>query len=112
MNRIRKIKRFIKISVATFVILLAIVLAFFVDYQQNFENSNMTKWNDVSESQRVSILRHIVKKDDVNRELLIACINKIATLPDASEMMIRDAVSLCYNGIKLNENTDDNEDNK
>ena len=112
MDRIRKIKRFIKISVAVVVILTALILAFFVDYQQNFENSNMTKWNDISESQRISILRHVIKKDDVNRELLISCINKIATLPNAHEMMIRDAISLCYNGIKLNENTDDNEDNK
>ena len=109
MDRIRKIKRFIKISVASFVILVAIILAFFVEYSHNFENANMTKWPKITTNQRVDIIRHIVKSDITNQDLLISCVDKIANLPDSQEMMIRDAISLCYNGIKLNENTDNDE---
>jgi hypothetical protein len=41
---------------------------------------------------------------DKNIDLLVACIDKMATLPDSGEMTIRDAASLCYTGIQLKEN--------
>lgn len=107
-DRIRKIKRFIKISVASGILILAIVLGFFVENSQTFEKSNMNKWSKISETQRISTVNRVVKKPE-NQDLLLACVDKIAQLPDASEMMIRDAISLCYNGIKLNENTNDKE---
>ena len=36
--------------------------------------------------------------------LLVACVDKMARLPDSSEMAIRDAVSLCHTGIQLKDN--------
>ena len=107
-NRIRKIKRFIKISVASGVLILAIVLGFFVENTQTFENANMNKWLKISETQRINTVNRVVKNPG-NQDLLLACVDKIAKLPDSNEMMIREAISLCYNGIKLNENTNNEE---
>ena len=42
-------------------------------------------------------------------DLMMLCMNKIADLPDSSEMIIQSAASLCYNGIKLNEIPKDEE---
>ena len=103
-TRTRKIKRFIKIIIAVAIILLAFISGIFVKYSHTFENNNMTKWLTITDSQRISTLERIVKEPE-NQDLIIACVNKIAELPDSNEMIIRDAISLCYNGIKLNRNT-------
>lgn len=104
-TKIQKIKLFIKISIVVFVVGVFIVLGFFVKPNQYFENSNMKKWILLSDAQKINTLNNILK-DDSNQELLIQCIDKIATLPDSGEMQIRDAVALCYTGIKLNVETE------
>ena len=52
---------------------------------------------------RVSAAQILTGADkDIN--LLVACVDKMATLPDSGEMAIRDAASLCHTGIQLKEN--------
>ena len=53
-----------------------------------------------------------VIKNNPDSELMLGCMNKISTLPDANEMMVRDAAVLCYNGIKLNTESDAEPDEK
>lgn len=113
-TKIQKLKRVVKISVATCVLILLIVLGFFVKYNYTFENSNMKKWLSLSESQQIQTVNRIIpefKNLDV-QELLIQCITKIAMLPDSENMDIRDATSICYNGIKINSDTDSEKDEK
>ena len=100
-TRTRKIKRFIKISAALGIIVLAILLGFFAKHSHAFENNNMSKWQKITDFQRVATLERVVKESD-NQDLIVACVTKISELPDSNEMIIRDAISLCYNGIKLN----------
>ena len=100
-TKIQKIKLFIKISIIVVVMATFVVLGFFIKPDQYFENSNMKKWSLLSDAQKINTLNNILK-DDSNQELLIQCIDKIATLPDSGEMQIRDATALCYNGIQLN----------
>jgi len=101
-NKIIKIKNFIKIIVASILCVLLVFLTFFVKHNDNIsENSIVNKWVDLSDIQRVKILQHIVPEMNDN-DLLIDCVNKIASLPDSENMIIRTAVSLCYNGIILN----------
>ena len=105
-TKIQRIKLFIKISIVVIVICIFIVLGFFVKPTPSFENSNMKKWPLLSDNQKTDVLKNILK-NDFDQDLLIKCVDKIAELPDSSEMQIRDAVSLCYNGIILNSETDD-----
>lgn len=100
-TRTRKIKRFIKVSVALAIIVLAVILGFFVKHSHTFENNNMQKWLEITDTQRITTLEKIVKEPE-NQDLIVSCVTKIAQLPDSNEMIIRDAISLCYNGIKLN----------
>lgn len=101
-TRIQKIKNFIKISVASMLVISFIVLTFFVKHKHTFENSNMNKWISLNDMQRITTVQRIIPGFQ-NDDLFMACMNKIATLPDSDNMMIQSAVALCYNGIKLNE---------
>ena len=101
-TKIQKIKNFIKISVASMLVISFIVLTFFVKHKHTFENPNMNRWFSLDDAQRLTTVQRIIP-DFQNNDLFMLCMNKIATLPDSGNMMIQSAVALCYNGIKLNE---------
>lgn len=100
-TKFQKIKTFIKMSVAFGLVILFIFLGFFVKHKRSFENSNMGKWAALSDTQRIETLQKIIPNIE-DQDLLLACMDKIATLPESSNMIIQSAASLCYNGIKLN----------
>lgn len=100
-TKIQKIKRLLKIGIATGILVLLFVLGLFVKINYTFENSNMKKWLGLSDTQRINTVRRVVANAD-DMDLLLNCVTKIANLPDSENMNIRDAVSLCYNGMKIN----------
>lgn len=61
----------------------------------------MGKWIALTDTQRIETLQKIIPNIE-NQDLLLACMNKIATLPESSDMIIQSAASLCHAGIKLN----------
>lgn len=101
-TRIQKLKLAIKVSIVVCIALIFVVLGIFVRPASSFENAHMQKWLSLSEQQRVEIINRVVKDSSENLDILIACVSKIATLPHSHSMIIHDAISLCYNGIKLN----------
>ncbi len=100
-TKLQKIKYVIKITIVCVLLFAFVVLGFCVKHNYTFENSSIKKWLILSEQQRISTLKRIVP-DMQNTELLIQCVTKIAELPDSGTMDIRDGAALCYNGIKLN----------
>ena len=102
-EKIKTIKKFIKISVATGLSILLVLLILFAKPTKTFENYNMNKWSDLSEIQRMDTLQKIITEEIKNPDLLIACLDKISLLPESNNMIIQTAAALCYNGIKLND---------
>lgn len=100
-TRIQQIKLVVKVSIAVCVVLIFIVLGIFVRPASRFENAHMKKWMSLSQQQRIEIINQVAK-DSENQDILVACVTKIANLPDSHSMIIHDAISLCYNGLKLN----------
>lgn len=100
-TKIKLIKRILKVSIAGAVLVVLIVLGFFVKNTRTFENADMKKWLALTESQQIATLNRVVANFD-NQTLLIKCVTKIAKLPDSDKMDIRDAIVICYNGIKIN----------
>lgn len=100
-TKIQKIKLFVKASIIIAVLAVFVVLGIFIRPGATFENARMKKWLVLNDQQRVETLNRIVKNID-NEELLLKCVDKIADLPDSNEMLIRDAVAICYSGIQLN----------
>ena len=97
------IKRYFKIFIGIAALTLCICVFFFVSRAADLENGNMNNWLAASVEQRTAAVK-ILTGGDEHTELMVACLDKIAALPDSSEMMVRDAASLCYTGIQLREN--------
>lgn len=98
---------FIKTHIKLFVGILAIAMAVFVFFvsmksQTNLEEGELRNWLSASDSRRIAAAE-ILTGTAENSELMVACISKMATLPEASKVKIRDAASLCAVGIALRE---------
>ena len=104
--KIQKIKLFVKVAIIVAILVVFVVLGIFVRPAATFENAHMKKWLGLDEKQRVETVNRVVKNID-DQELLIKCVDKIANFPDSNEMLIRDAVAICYNGIKLSAQSDE-----
>ena len=105
-TKIQLIKTFIKISIIIFVLCTFVVLGFFVKPTRTFENASMKRWANLTKKQQIETIEHIVKTSE-NQDLLLECVTKISSLPKSGEMQIRDATALCYNGIKLNSESEE-----
>lgn len=106
-TKIQKIKLFIKLSIITSVLCVFVVCGIFLHPSHTFENANMKKWQSLTQEQRTHTIGLVIKDDVTDQDLLIKCVDKIASLPDSNEMLIRDAAAICYGGIQLNTSKDE-----
>ena len=83
-------------------ILVVVVLSFAVQ-TGDLENGDLRQWRSADLTRRTTAAQ-ILSASDENLDLLVQCVDKIATLPESGEMAVRDAVSLCYTGIQVNQN--------
>lgn len=110
-KKIKEIKKILKICIVLCILFILVVFGFFIKHTHSFENYKMSKWLELSPQQQIYTLNKIVTESE-NTDLIIACLTKIANLPDSDEMIIRDAAALCYNGIKLSKQDDNNKQAK
>ena len=97
------VKKYLKIFIGVAVLILAIVVFFFAMRTSNLENASLRKWRAADLNRRMAAAQ-ILSASDANLDLLVKCVDKIATLPESGDMMVRDAVTLCNMGIVMNEN--------
>ena len=100
-TKIKIIKRIVKVVIAVAVVVVLVFFGFFVKYNYTFENASMKKWPNLTVEQQINALNHVVP-DYTDQELLLQCVSKISQIPDSEKMDIRDAIVICYNGIKIN----------
>jgi hypothetical protein len=94
----------LKFLLGVAVLLAAFFIFFNTQHSNDLAAGNLKNWLSASTEQRTTTARVIVASDDADINLIVACVNKMATLPDAHEMVVRDAISLCHTGIILKEN--------
>ncbi len=99
----RLLKKYLKFIIGICAIIMVIVLFFMAQRSNELEGGLLKDWRSASMERRVAAAR-ILTASDSNIDLIVACVDKMATLPDSGEMAIRDAASLCYTGIQLKEN--------
>ncbi|MBQ8293814.1 MAG: hypothetical protein IJX89_00290 [Alphaproteobacteria bacterium] len=98
------IKKYFKILIGVAVLILVITVFFFAQRGgSELETGTLNNWRAAAMDRRVAAAQ-ILTGGNTDVELLVACVDKMATLPDAGEMVVRDAVSLCYTGMQLKEN--------
>ena len=67
------------------------------------DNGDLRSWVAQTDARRMAAVEILTGTTD-NLELMVACIDTIAALPDSGAMKVRDAAALCAAGIALNEN--------
>ncbi len=97
-------KKYFKIIIGGAVLVLCLFLFLRANSSSAIEGGNLRDWRGATVERRTSAVRVIVASDDANTEIIVACVDKMATLPDSDEMAVRDAVSLCHTGLLLKAN--------
>ena len=97
------IKAHVKLTVGILALLLVAVIFAFGMKSANLENGELKDWASSSNDRRVAAVK-ILTGSDENSEIMVACLNRMAALPDASKMKVKDAASLCAVGVALKGN--------
>ncbi len=97
------IKHSLKFIIGAAALILVIVVFACTMRSGDLESGNLKMWRGASLDRRNAAAR-ILTATDTDTELLVACVDKIATLPESGEMAVRDAMSLCYTGMQIKEN--------
>ncbi len=96
------IKKYFKLFIGIAVLIFVIVVFVGAQRGNNLESGTLKDWRAASLDRRMAAAQIITATSEHN-DLMVACVDKMATLPDSSEMAIRDALSLCYTGMQLKE---------
>ena len=97
------IKKYFKLFIGVCVLVMVVLVFFFAKRGETLEIGTLKDWRSASIDRRVASV-HILIATEENNDILVACIDKISSLPDSSEMAVRDAISLCQTGLKLQQN--------
>ncbi len=97
------VKKYFKIFIGVAVLIMVLVVFFFAQRSGTLETGVLKDWRAAALDRRVAAAQ-ILTGADKNVDLLVACVDKMATLPESGEMAVRDAMSLCHTGVKLKEN--------
>ncbi len=97
------IKKYLKFIIGIAVLIMAVVVFLLLMQTSDLENGNLKKWRSADLDNRMAAAQ-ILSASDENLELLVKCVDKIASLPESGEMAVRDAMSLCYTGMQLKAN--------
>lgn len=97
------LKRILLFMIGIGAIITAIVLFSGSMRPTDLENGTLHDWVSASVERRTTAIK-ILTATDTDTEILVACVDKIATLPDSAQMAVRDATSLCYTGMQIREN--------
>ena len=97
------IKKYFKLFIGVCVLVMVVLVFFFAKRGETLEIGTLKDWRSASIDRRVASVQILMASEE-NNDILVACIDKISTLPDSSEMAVRDAISLCQTGLKLQQN--------
>jgi len=100
MKTLKKILLFI---VGIFALLFVVSIFVRIQKTTSLESGTLKDWRSASIERKAAAVK-ILRASDDNLEILIKCVDKMATLPDSSDMTVRDATELCFMGVQLKEN--------
>lgn len=96
-------KKYLKIVIGVAALVMVFLIFVLSQRSENLETSTLKKWPTASVERRTAAVK-ILTGSDQNVDTIVACVDKIAAMPDSGEMAVRDAASLCYTGMQLKEN--------
>ena len=99
----KKLKKVLLFVIGIFALLAAVYMFIGVQKTTSLESGTLKDWRSASVERRVAAVK-ILRASDENLDILVKCVDKMATLPDSSDMTVRDATELCFMGMQLKEN--------
>lgn len=96
----RTFRRGVKIFIGAAAIIVVATSFFASMHSSSLESGDLRTWKKAPVERRAAAVRVLTAGAD-NNDLLVACVDKIASLGGANEMAVRDAVSLCYTGAQI-----------
>ena len=97
------LKKYLKFIIGIAVLIVVAVVFFNTQQSTDLESGTLKNWPTAATERRMAAVKILIASED-NIDAIVACVDKIATLPDSADMNVRDAVSLCHTGIKLKAN--------
>lgn len=98
------LKKYLKFIIGIAVLIMALVVfACTMKTTDSLETGTLKDWQKAPIERRNAAMRIIVASDE-NIDILVACVDKIAKMPDATDKTVRDAATLCNTGIQLKAN--------
>lgn len=96
-------KRTLKFILGIAVLVVVFFVFLFAQRSGNLTNGSLKHWLSASHDQRVATVK-IAVAGDGDIDLVVACVNKMASLPDSGEMDIATAITLCHTASLVKEN--------
>ncbi|MBP3316070.1 MAG: hypothetical protein J6L70_00500 [Alphaproteobacteria bacterium] len=96
------VKKYFKILIGGGVLIMALFVFTMSLRSHDLSGGTLKNWLSANNDERVSTVRALVGGDE-NTDIIVACVSKMATLPDSGEMTISDAARLCNLGMQLKE---------
>jgi hypothetical protein len=86
-------------------VLLLVGITFFATMKAegSLEDGSLSKWRGAAESRRIAAVK-ILTGSEQNNEIMVACLDKMALLPESGTLKIKDAAALCLTGVLLKDN--------
>ena len=96
-------KFILKFTLGIAVLVVAFFTFFYSQNSSTLEKGTLKHWLASSNDQRIATAKvALAGEDDV--DLIVACVNKIASLPNSNEMDVTTAIVLCHTGNTVKEN--------
>ena len=97
------IKKYLKIFIGAGVLIVVLFVFVMSMRSGNLSTGTLKNWPSANMDERSATIRTLVGSDE-NTDILVACVDKMATLPDADKMAVADAARLCNLGLQLKPN--------
>ncbi len=100
---VKFLKKYLKFLIGVGVLLVVVLVFVQTQGATSLESGLLKDWRGAAVERKTDAIK-ILTASDADADLLVKCVDKMATLPDSSDMPVRDAVQLCLMGIRLKSN--------
>ncbi|MDR1338149.1 MAG: hypothetical protein LBJ73_03945 [Rickettsiales bacterium] len=94
------VKKYMKLLIGVAAVILFAVAFFIMNRSSDLETGNLKHWKSASLARRGAAAQ-ILTGTDEHTDLMVRCLDKVASLPDSADMPVKDAASLCFTGIQM-----------
>lgn len=97
------LKRYLKFIIGVAALLVVLFMFGQTRATTSLEVGQLKDWGSATVERKITAVK-VLTAQEKDLDLLVKCIDKMATLPDSANLPVRDATELCFMGVKLKDN--------